>query len=282
MVLRAPAKLNLALLVGPTRPDGLHEVASLFCPLTLADRITVVEADTDSVVCDAVSGPNLAAAALAELRAAGWAHPPVRIEIDKRIPVAAGLGGGSADAAAVLRLARGDVEGLELIAARLGADVPSQLNPAFAYVCGAGETVEALPNPGSFALVLIPLDPGLSAAAVYAEADRLGRGRDGAALARSGQELREATASGGSPLQYADLLVNDLAPAAISLRPAIADSIEALRDAGASCALLTGSGPTVFGLFDDIVEADRACAALPPRFAQAIVAGPAGPAGREA
>nr|MDQ3571726.1 4-(cytidine 5'-diphospho)-2-C-methyl-D-erythritol kinase [Actinomycetota bacterium] len=101
--LRAPAKLNLGLLVGRARPDGLHEVASLFCPLTLADRIAVSEADADEVACDEIAGPNLAADALAALRAAGWRGPPVRIGIEKRIPIAAGLGGGSADAAAVLR-----------------------------------------------------------------------------------------------------------------------------------------------------------------------------------
>ena len=100
MTLRAPAKLNLCLYLGRPRDDGLHELRSLFCPLTLADRIVVTEAEADEVVCPGVEGPNLAEAALAGLRARGWWRPPVRVEIEKRIPVAAGLGGGSADAAA--------------------------------------------------------------------------------------------------------------------------------------------------------------------------------------
>ena len=273
--LRAPAKLNLALLVGPSRADGLHEVASLFCPLTLADRLAVAEADVDEVVCKDVAGPNLAAAALAALREGGWQGPPLRIEIDKRIPIAAGLGGGSADAAAVLRLARGEVDGLEAIAARLGADVTSQLDPGLAYVSGAGERVGPLPDPNEFALVLIPFANGLSAADVYAEAERLGGGREQAELERAGARLREAAAGGASPLDYAELLVNDLQDAAMSLRPQVREAVSALRNVGAGAALVTGSGPTAFGLFADIVEADRACAALPPRFANAIVSGPA-------
>ena len=100
LTLRAPAKLNLCLYLGRPRDDGLHELRSLFCPLTLSDRIVVSESEADEVVCPGVDGPNLADAALAGLRARGWSRPPVRIEIEKRIPVAAGLGGGSADAAA--------------------------------------------------------------------------------------------------------------------------------------------------------------------------------------
>src|SRR5687767_3692455 len=104
-MLRAPAKLNLCLRVGGVRADGLHELRSLFCSLLLADRIVLSEpeGEADEVVCPGVEGPNLVGAALAALRGRGWADPPVRIEIEKRIPVAAGLGGGSADAGAVLR-----------------------------------------------------------------------------------------------------------------------------------------------------------------------------------
>ena len=106
----APAKLNLCLYVGPVRDDGLHELCSLFAPLSLADRIVVSEpAERDEVVVAGIEGPDLTARALAALREAGWEHDPIRIEVEKLIPVAAGLGGGSADAAAVLRLARGDV-----------------------------------------------------------------------------------------------------------------------------------------------------------------------------
>ena len=180
MVVRAPAKLNLCLYLGRPRDDGLHELRSLFCPLALSDRITVTtsESDRDEVVCPGLEGPNLAEAALASLRERGWRSPPLRIEVDKRIPVAAGLGGGSADAAAVLRLAEGEVVGLADLARELGSDVPSQLEPGFTLVGGAGERLEALRPPVPFGVVLIPFEAGLSASEVYAEADRLGVGRN--------------------------------------------------------------------------------------------------------
>ena len=274
MTLRAPAKLNLCLYLGRPRDDGLHELRSLFCPLTLSDRIVVTESEADEVVCPGVDGPNLAEAALAGLRARGWSRPPVRIEIEKRIPVAAGLGGGSADAAAVLRLAGDEVDGLSELAAELGADVPSQLDQAFALVGGAGEVVDPLPPPRHFGVVLIAADDGLSTAEVYAETDRLGLGRDPDELDSIAAELREVARRGASPLEYRELLVNDLAHAALSLRPAIGGALTALKDAGAEVALVTGSGPTAFGVFDDIAAADAAAGQLAPRFAGAIVAGP--------
>ncbi len=274
MTLRAPAKLNLCLYLGRPREDGLHDLRSLFCPLTLSDRIVVSDAERDEVVCPDVEGPNLAAAALAGLRARGWPRHPVRVEIEKRIPVAAGLGGGSADAAAVLRLAGDEVEGLPDLAAELGADVPSQLDPALALVAGAGEVVEPLEPPRHFGVVLVAAEDGLSTADVYTEADRLGLGRDPAELDSIAAELRKAAGRGASPLDYRELLVNDLAHAALSLRPAIGGALAALTDAGAQVALLTGSGPTAFGIFEDIAEADAAAGQLAPRFAGAIVAGP--------
>jgi 4-diphosphocytidyl-2-C-methyl-D-erythritol kinase len=276
MRLRAPAKLNLCLYLGPRREDGLHEIRSLFCPLTLADRIVVTEADRDEVICPGIDGPNLAAEALAVLRAHGWSRPEMRVEIEKRIPVAAGLGGGSADAGALLRLAREEVEGVGELAAELGADVPSQVEPGLALVAGAGEAVEALPAPPHFGVVLVPADEGLATGEVYAEADRLGlaRGRD--ELEGISRQLRAAASSGASPLDYRELLVNDLAEAARSLRPEIAAALAALSEVGAAASLITGSGPTVCGLFPDIVAADRAAGELPPRYAGAIVAGPEG------
>jgi len=274
LTLRAPAKLNLCLYLGGRRDDGLHELRSLFCPITLADRIVVTDAEEDEVVCPEVDGPNVADAALAGLRARGWRREPVKVEIDKRIPVAAGLGGGSADAAAVLRLARGEVEGLDALAAEVGADVPSQLEPVFALVGGAGEVVESLVAPAHFGIVLIPDPEELSTARVYEEADRLGLGRNPAELEEIAGELRRAASDGASPLTYMELLVNDLARAAVSLQPRIGEAVEALRGAGAEVALVTGSGPTAFGLFTDIAAADAAAVRLGPRFAGAIVAGP--------
>jgi 4-diphosphocytidyl-2-C-methyl-D-erythritol kinase len=226
------------------------------------------------VICPGVEGPNLAQEALAALRARGWTHARARVEIEKRIPVAAGLGGGSADAAAVLRLARDEVEGVGELAVDLGADVPSQLDPAFALVGGVGEVVEPLPPPGEFAAVLLPADEGLRTADVYAEADRLGLGRDLAELDAIAKKLRGVATSGASPLDYRELLLNDLAPAALSLRPEIGAALVALEEVGAAVALVAGSGPTACGLFDDIVAADRAAGALPPRHANAIVTTP--------
>ena len=272
----APAKLNLSLLLGPTRPDGLHEICSLFIPLSLADELTVGEAGggADEVVCPGISEPDLTARALSALRDAGWKRAPLRVEVDKRIPVAAGLGGGSADAAAVLRLAADAIEPEELaaIAATLGADVPSQIDPRFALVGGAGERITPLPEPEPFAVVLLPDREGLSTAATYAEADRLGVSRSAGELAEARGQLAGAAATGASPLAYRELLVNDLAAPAISLRPSIGASLEALREAGAELAIVTGSGPTAVGIFADAEAAERAAGELRASGREATVA----------
>ena len=231
---RAPAKLNLCLYVGPRRDDGLHEIRSLFEPLEFADELRISEAGEDEVICEAIEGPDLTATALAALRDSGWDGPPLRVEVTKRVPVAAGLGGGSADAAAVLRLAMGEVEGLRSIAAGIGADVPSQLQPRPCLVAGAGEVIEPVPRPGEHAVVLIPQAEGLATAAVYAEADRLGSVRGEAELEAIRRRLRDAVDEGGSPLDYREHLVNDLQAAAISLRPEIEDALRALEEAGAA------------------------------------------------
>jgi 4-diphosphocytidyl-2-C-methyl-D-erythritol kinase len=258
MLLHAPAKLNLCLYLGPRRGDGLHELCSLFEPLALADLIKVSEAERDEVVCPEVEGENLAARALAGLRERGWERPPLRIEIEKRVPVAAGLGGGSGDAAAILRLASGEVDDLPGLAAELGADVPSQLRPSLALVEGAGERVEPLPEPAPHTAVLLPDGGGLSTAAVFAEADRLGLGREPEELRDLAVRLRAAAGAGASPLSYPELLLNDLAVAARSLRPTIGDALEELREAGAPVVLLSGSGPTAVGLFPAVSAARTA------------------------
>ncbi|HWB68424.1 MAG TPA: hypothetical protein VG518_00450 [Solirubrobacterales bacterium] len=258
MLVHAPAKLNLCLYLGARREDGLHELCSLFEPLALADPIEIEPAGRDEVLCPGVEGENLAARALSGLRERGWRHPPLRARIEKRIPVAAGLGGGSADAAAILRLAAGEVDGLPELAAEIGADVPSQLAPALALVEGAGERVDRLPDPAPHSVVLLPDGGGLGTAEVFAEADRLGLGRDAEELASLAAALRQKAGAGASPLAYLDLLANDLEPAAVSLRPRIATALDALREAGAAAALLTGSGPTAFGLFANLAEARAA------------------------
>ena len=173
----APAKLNLCLYLGPTHDDGMHQLVSIFEPLSLRDELTVSEAPADEVLCPAVPGENLATRALRVLRSEGWESPPLKIEIDKKIPVAAGLGGGSADAAAVLRLAGGEVDDLAGIAATLGADVPSQIDPVTCLVEGVGQKLTTLPVAADHWIVLLPGGGGLSTAEVFAEADRIGIGR---------------------------------------------------------------------------------------------------------
>jgi len=261
MLVHAPAKLNLCLYLGVPRADGLHELCSLFEPLALADLIEVSPGDRDEVICPGVEGENLAARALAELRERGWGRKPLRVEIEKRVPVAAGLGGGSGDAAAILRLAAGEVSELPQLAAELGADVPSQLRPSLALVRGAGELVEPLPEPAEHAAVLLPGGGGLSTSEVFAEADRLGLGRPAEELDKLASQLREIAGAGASPLSYPQLLVNDLTEAAVSLRPDIGEALAALRAADAPVAILSGSGPTAVGLFPDLAAARAAAAA---------------------
>ena len=260
----APAKVNLVLQVGDVRDDGRHELCSLFASVELADELTVESRSggTDQVVCPGVEGPNLVTRALDELRAdlAGMV-PPLTVTIDKRIPVAAGLGGGSADAAAALRAANRiagsplDAAALRAIGARVGADVPSQIEPRHALVTGAGELVEPVGLP-PLALVLVPRDEGLSTADVYREADRIGATRD-----RLDPEALRALAKAPPP-QLAQALENDLEAAALSLRPDLADELRALADVGALAARITGSGPTAFGVFASRGDAERAAAAL--------------------
>jgi len=270
----APAKLNLCLYVGPRREDGLHEIRSLFEPLELADELKVIEAEQDEVICQGIDAPDLTAKALSALREHGWKGPPLRIEVTKRVPVAAGLGGGSADAAAVLRLARGEVEGLRAIAAAIGADVPSQLQPRPCLVAGAGEVIEPAPPPADHGVVLIPQPEGLATAQVYTEADRLGSPRGENELEAIRRRLRDAVDEGGSPLSYREHLVNDLQPAAISLRPEIETALGALEEDGAPHAMVTGSGPTAVGLYASPEEAATAAERLRERFPGVIATAP--------
>jgi 4-diphosphocytidyl-2-C-methyl-D-erythritol kinase len=268
----APAKLNLCLFVGPLRDDGRHELVSVMQSLEWGDEVALDPADRDEVVCAGVEGPNLVAAALAGLRAATRRpQEPVRITVTKRIPIAAGLGGGSADAAATLRLvarAAGieDEELLAELAAELGADVPAQVQPGRALAAGAGERVRRLSPPPPFGVLVLPSTAQLSTAAVYAEADRLGLPRDAHDLAERLWAVEQSLADERPPFGLgAELLVNDLEPAARALCPAIDAALDEARAAGADHALVAGSGPTVVGLFADPEEAREAAARLAGR-----------------
>ena len=258
----APAKLNLVLRVGARRPEGLHPLCSLFASIDLCDELEIAErgGGDDVVRCEGVSGENLAARALTMFRERAGL-PAMELTIRKRIPVAAGLGGGSADAAAALRLANRiagwplDVSELRELAAGLGADVPSQVEPRHALVQGIGEQVEPIDLPPLHA-VLVPATPGLSTADVYAEHDRLARDPDPLDPA----PLRALASA--SPAELAAALRNDLEPAALSLRPELADTLAALRAAGAPAAAVSGSGPTCFALFETRGAAEEAAAAI--------------------
>lgn len=268
----APAKLNLCLFLGPPREDGRHELVTVFESLSLCDELelSVLDEDgEDEVLCPGVERPNLVGHALHALRLSGWSAPPVRIEVRKLIPVAAGLGGGSADAAATLRLARRvapvPADAARAIARELGADVPAQLEPGLWLGTGAGEHLEPLGRIAPHAVVIVPQPFPLSTAEVYGEADRLALPRAAAELAPLREEVLRAAAV-GAVLPDA-LLVNDLEPAAVSLAPQVARALDAVRAVGADRALVCGSGPTVAGVFwgaDVESRAEQAAARLPP------------------
>jgi 4-diphosphocytidyl-2-C-methyl-D-erythritol kinase len=295
----APAKINLGLFLGPAREsDGKHELVSVMQSISLADEVTLEAApdgsDRDEAVCPGVSeadGENLAAAALRAFReSTGWQAPPLRLSIVKRIPVAAGLGGGSADAAATLRLARhasglGDEPLLRTLGARLGADVPAQISPGRWLASGAGEQLQELaPVRSRFGVLVLPLAAALSTAAVYKEADRLELARSRYALEELRAQLHDALAHGAALPAAGELLHNDLQRAAVSLCPQIIAALTQARDAGAEPALVSGSGPTVLGLFAPIragrsaesglVLARAAAASLAERVPAPIFAAP--------
>jgi 4-diphosphocytidyl-2-C-methyl-D-erythritol kinase len=296
----APAKVNLGLFLGPARSgDGRHELVTVMQSISLADELTLEPAPDsgvgDELLCPGVPGDpreNLAWRAMSMFRAStGWRAPPLRLSIVKRIPVAAGLGGGSADAAAALRLAShasglGDTNLLRSLAGQLGADVPAQVSPGRWLATGAGEQLHELVPPSSrFGLLVLALPTGLSTAAVYAEADRLGLARAPGELRRRLRELRAALEHGEPLPADGALLQNDLQPAAVSLCPAIADELDRAREAGAEPALVSGSGPTVVGLFasDELARAAAVAAArdstgarpaAPGAMPSPIVAGP--------
>jgi 4-diphosphocytidyl-2-C-methyl-D-erythritol kinase len=276
---RAPGKVNLSLFVGSSRPDGRHELITLIESVSLADEIELVTrvALDDEVVCPGVEEPNIVTRALAGLRDRGWDAPRVQVTIRKRIPIAAGMGGGSADAAAVLRMAARlapiDHDALEELAAELGSDVPSQLAPGLVLGTGAGDEIEPRAPLAAHAFVIVPLAHRLSTAAVYAEADRLGLGDNELGFAARLPDLWSSLSPGQRLPER--LLVNDLERAALSLCPDIEPALAAVREAGADQAFVSGSGPTVAGIYwdppaspadDGLARAQSAAATLAPRY----------------
>jgi 4-diphosphocytidyl-2-C-methyl-D-erythritol kinase len=265
--LLAPAKINVALHVLGRLANGYHELDSIFLPLDLADEIElrVEVCDHAEVLChcpgqEALEGPeNLAARAATDFLRWRKVHARVELTLIKKIWIAAGLGGGSSDAAAVLRgLATvWPVDPLSLLrlAQRLGADVPYFLRPHPARVQGLGERITPLPHVPAFALVLANPGQPLSTASVY---QRLG-------LA-PGQETGTPPLSLVAPLatieELLPLLKNDLSRPAIELLPEVQEMLTALRLAGASGVGMSGSGPSVFGVFPSRLEAYNASQVL--------------------
>ncbi len=271
----APAKLNLGLRIVGRRADGHHELESAFVPLDLADELEVaaepgakaevaleLAGRADGVPAD---GRNLAARAAHAFLEASGLRARVRIALRKRVPAAAGLGGGSSDAGAVLRALAMRFPGavppaaLAELAVRLGADVPFFLDPRPALVRGIGE--HRAPFPGGIPSLSVLLgNPGEPLATASVFAAYAGASREPSPAGRL-EELWRAALAGpldGLAERLGPLLGNDLEPAAELLCPALGPVREALRAAGARAVGLSGSGATLYGLFTSAAAADAA------------------------
>lgn len=251
---RVPAKVNLELSVGPVRDDGYHDLVNVFHAVSLYDEVTATPADALSVTVDGPDGvptgpDNLAARAASLLARHMGVEPRVALHIRKDIPVAGGMAGGSADAAAALvacdALWKSGVgqETLLELGAQLGSDVPFALLGGTAVGLGRGERLTSVEVMGEFHWVFGYADGGLSTPAVYAECDRLRATAGPVSWPRVSDPLMAALKT-GDPVALGRALVNDLQPAALSLRPQLADALEAGRERGALGSIVSGSGPT--------------------------------------
>jgi 4-diphosphocytidyl-2-C-methyl-D-erythritol kinase len=264
----APAKINLALVVGPPRDDGKHEVLTVLQRIDLVDRIEVQEAAELRV--EGFVGDTLVAGALRELARAAGVEPRWRVRIEKRIPVAAGLGGGSSDAATALRLANGTLpehlpaEELRRIAASIGADVPFFLADGPQLGSGDGSELAPLDLPQDFwVVVVLPRDTAkTSTADVYAAFDA---GKGAADWAERRQTLLDGLARVERPRDLAALPPNDLASSPLA---------EEIRATGAFRADVSGAGPALYGLFNQRRDAEAARGSL-RRLGRSWLAAPA-------
>jgi 4-diphosphocytidyl-2-C-methyl-D-erythritol kinase len=260
ITVRAAAKVNLALGVGPVRPDGYHSLDTVYQAIGLYDDVRVEPAAEWSIGLTPVGDVEVSGVPLDETNLAVRAgillaeHHGVdraaALHVDKGIPVAGGLAGGSADAAAALvaldRLwaLRTSDDDLLALAAQLGSDVPFALLGGVAHGTGRGEHVEPLAGAGEFWWVVLPSAEGLATPAVYAELDRL---RPEAPEPSTPSALLEALDRGDVEAAGA-LLENDLEAAALSLRPDLARRRDLLAQLHPGPVLLSGSGPTLLAL----------------------------------
>jgi 4-diphosphocytidyl-2-C-methyl-D-erythritol kinase len=273
VTVRVPAKVNLQLGVGPLRDDGYHDLVNVFHAVSLFDEVTAATSGLLEVVVegDSIDGvptddDNLAARAARLLAERIGVAPGVALRIRKSIPVAGGMAGGSADAAAALvacnELWQAGLPREELmeLAALLGSDVPFALLGGTAIGVGRGERLTSALVRGRFDWVIAYAAGGLSTPAVYAECDRI-RGAERVAWPRTSDDLMSALAT-GDVHALGNALSNDLQPAALMLRPSLRRTLGAGRDFGALGAMVSGSGPTCAFLAESEAHALDLAAAL--------------------
>jgi 4-diphosphocytidyl-2-C-methyl-D-erythritol kinase len=295
VIVRAPAKINLELRVGPLRPDGFHELATAFHAVSVFDDLAAAPAEPGEGVSIVVHGPqaehvptddtNLAVRAARLLAERVGVDPDVRLQLSKQIPVAGGMAGGSADAAAALVACDAlwhtglDREQLHALAAELGSDVPFSLLGGTAIGSGRGEQLIPALARGEYHWVVALADHGLSTPAVYAEIDRMraaGETPPPEDEPQVGDRLMQALRAGDAEALGA-CLVNDLQPAACSLDPSLERALDVGRKVGALGGMVSGSGPTTVFLARDSSHALDLAVALTASGAAADVRRSHGP-----
>ncbi|MGA8332793.1 MAG: 4-(cytidine 5'-diphospho)-2-C-methyl-D-erythritol kinase [Mycobacterium sp.] len=255
VTVRVPGKINLHLAVGDLRDDGYHDLTTVFHAVSLVDEVTVRGADLLSLTVSGegadqlpVDERNLAWQAAVLMAEHVGRAPDVSISIEKSIPVAGGMGGGSADAAAVLVALNSLWElgvprrDLHTLAAKLGSDVPFALHGGTALGTGRGEELATVLARSTFHWVLAFAEGGLSTPKVFGELDRLRAVGEPPRL--DDPEPVVAALAAGDPEQLAPLLGNELQPAALSMKPALRRVLRAGVEAGALAGIVSGSGPT--------------------------------------
>lgn len=265
VTVRVPAKVNLQLSVGPRESDGYHQLVTVFQAISIFDEVTVKIGEQGTGINLNVSGDqihgvptdstNLVVKAIELIADKFELDIDVSVDIKKSIPVAGGMAGGSADAAAAI-VAIDELYSLEMtreemhsIAAQLGSDVPFLLSGGTAIGQGRGDQLTAALSRGTYHWVLALSSVGLSTPAVYSECDRLRQGLD-ISDPQISDALMQALLT-ADPSNVGKLLVNDLQPAACSLRPALRLILDVGQEYGALGAIVSGSGPTVAFLVSD-------------------------------